>query len=189
VPGWLWIVIAVAVVVVTVIVVLALTKGRETQRQRKRANAEVLRQEAAQRLSKAGRHEAAAREEEEWLSVAQAEAEQIERELRESRARAEAAKLVARREAEEAKRLRAEAEKVARRAEELDPDRPDPGEDFDAADALRNAHRDAGPGTIDEDGTIDEETQDVDVVQAPADDETSGITPRDDGERPGTRRA
>ena len=58
-PTWVWILIAVAAVVIVVLAFLpALRKGRERRLEKKRTESHELRQEAEQRLSRAGEQEA-----------------------------------------------------------------------------------------------------------------------------------
>ena len=188
-PGWLWILI-VALILVAVLL-FAVTKGREKQRERKRAEADHLRLEAERRVSDAARREAAGRHEAERVKAEREEAERLQREAEVRRARAEKAEQAAREEAQQAKRQRAEAEEIARRAQEVDPEAPDPGEDFDAAEALPRQPVDVRPGGIARD-------EEVYVIRSREGDErgddVSGAeggppTEPEDGERPGSRRA
>jgi Sec-independent protein translocase protein TatA len=58
-PTWIWILIAVAAVVILALLILpALRKSRERRLEKKRGEARELRQEAEQRLSRAGEQEA-----------------------------------------------------------------------------------------------------------------------------------
>ncbi len=179
-PTWLWILIAVIALILLVLVLVSLTKGREKLHERKRAEADELRVEGDRRLQQAGRREAAARTEAERASAQQAEAERLQREAEARRARAQ-------REEQAGRRERVEGEEAVRRAEEVDPDAPDPGDDFDASEALRRQSAESRPGGIDPD-----EKRGPYVVK-PRDDEVSRAenaprTERDDDDRPGARR-
>jgi flagellar biosynthesis/type III secretory pathway M-ring protein FliF/YscJ len=187
---WVWVVIAVAAVLVLIALFFALTRGRERRFERKRARADELRQEAGQRLSQAERREAAARQEAERVEHERAEARSLQEEAEIRQARAEQRDEVARREVEEARQQRTEAEDVARRAQKLDPDAADPGDDFDARDALRRSRRDARPGGIQ--GAGEEHrvvrAHDERGDEVVSDETSSRQTEPDDDERPGSRR-
>ena len=188
---WVWIVIAVAAaLIVLVALFFALTRGRERRLERKRGRADELRLEAGQRLSRAERREAAARQEAERVEHERAEASRLQEEAEVRQARAEQREEVARRETEEARQQRTEAEDIARRAQKLDPDAPDPDEDFDARDALRSPREDARPGGIQ--GPSEEQrivrADDERGDEVASDDLSRRPTEPEDGERPGSRR-
>jgi hypothetical protein len=176
-PTWLWILAAVIALILLVLLILSLKKGREEAHERKRTQADELRLEADRRLQQAGRREGAARQEAERASEQEAEAERMQREAEARRARAQ-------REEQEGRRARVEAEDTARRAEEIDPDAPDPGDDFDAREALRRERTESRPGVIPPMGPHAITARDDDDSDA-----ESGRSPRpDEDDRPGAKR-
>ncbi|MDQ3876008.1 MAG: hypothetical protein M3322_10770, partial [Actinomycetota bacterium] len=188
---WVWIVIAAAAaLIVLVVLFFAVTRGRGCRLERKRERADELRLEAGQRLSRAERREAAARQEAERVENERAEARRLQEEAEIREARAGQREEVARREAEEARQQRAEAEDIARRAVKTDPDAPDPGDDFDARDALRSPREDVRPGGIE--GPSEEQrivrAHDERGDEVVSDEPSRRQTDLDDDERPGSHR-
>jgi hypothetical protein len=135
-PSWLWVIIVAGILVLAVLLVWAAMKGREKQADRQRRKAEELRIEAERKLAGAQQAEESAQRAAERSEEERAEAERLRRESEARQARAGQLEEIAEGESQRAREQRTAAERTARQAQSVDPESPDPDDDFDVHEAL-----------------------------------------------------